>query len=632
MTHAIFAPDGSALVLADVFGVTRFALRKAVKVKHGAKFSSFKGAISLSASGARCLVQGRVCKGVYGQSVTALASLPGLGLGESFHTGYNPHALVTVGDTDLIAGLDYNGLAVLAIEGDKLRELRRIDLAAKAARALDARAISAKVDAHSAQVLGVSPDGRFIARSTSDVFAGRIGPDDAGDEVWWRLPVEAHPCDEVTLTVVGDDSWIFVRDASADVVHALCVARDGGVREFTWASLCAPSVDGSVALTQPDSNTVVAVSLTDGSETRYDVTQWSAHPAPEPESSVYRNGPARFARRLAGLVAVRGASRFFVPWHREFVVDLAKSASHSRGLEAGSGPLRRLLLERYASINEATRDLRFEAQLSIFERHPRDPSVTLGAWMPHLPKTVTSNVADCFARSVHDRFEFRTHGIHMSSFGSEGGNPTDAGIASLDETRSLLAWMRRHGIVPADAAPHLSDAYDHGLGIPSAPQPNAFPFEGEAERMVIRATLETLISNGWTSNEIPDAWRTEPLTLELVQRLNAWLRERPRRIGWGVTQMLAKMLARHLDAESLPLNFALFEDFALHGEHGQNIRPFGEAITYVTNHHPELRESVLARIETCLTKLAPGATSERYEVELTRLSVARGAKHFWSNG
>lgn len=632
MTHAIFAPDGGALVLADVFGVTRFGLGKAVKVKHSAKFSSFKGSASINAAGTLCLVHGRVCTGAYGQQATALAGMPALGLRETLRTGFEPHALVTVGASDHVVSLHFDSLGVHAIEGDALRELRRIEMAAKASRALDPRGAGDDAERVTECALATSPDGRFIARGASDVFAGRIGADAASDEVWWRLPLRAHPCDEVTLSVAGDDSWIFVRDVSADVVHALCVSREGEVRAFEWRSLCAPALDGSVALTQPDSDTVVAVSLADGSEARYGVAQWNAHPAPEPDSSVYRNGLARFAKRLAGIVAARGASRFFVPWHREFVVDLAKNVSHSRGLEAGAGPLRRLLLERYAAINEATRDLRFEAQLSIFERHPKDPRVTLGAWMPRLSKTVTSNIADAFVRSLHERFEFVTHGFRWSSFGTDGGQPTEAGLASPDEARAILAWMNRHGIVPTDCAWHLSDAYDHGLGIPSAPQPSAFPFEGEAERLFLRATFETLCADGWTSNEIPDAWLSEPITLDIVRRVIAARAGGARPTNYKAAHMLAKMLARHLDAEAIPLLFELFEDAALHRSHWNDIRSFGEAITYVAHHHPELRDAALSRIENLREKLGPEESHERYEVELARERVARGAKHFWSNG
>lgn len=155
MARTILAPDGSALVLADVFGVTRFALGKAVKVKHSAKFSSFKGALSANASGTLCLVHGRVCTGAYGQNATVLAGLPALGLRETIRTGFDPHAMVTVGDTDLITSLGYNGLGVHAIEGDKLRELRRIDLAARSARTRDAKVIRAKVEAQTELALAV---------------------------------------------------------------------------------------------------------------------------------------------------------------------------------------------------------------------------------------------------------------------------------------------------------------------------------------------------------------------------------------------------------------------------------------------------------------------------------------------
>jgi hypothetical protein len=632
MSHAIFSSDGSALLFADVFGLTRFALGKAVKVKHTAKVSSAVGDLSMNAPATLALVRGRVQTGAYGSAAVVTVGLPALGLRDKLAANHDPHAITTTAAGDRVVTLTSNdALIVYALQGGALYEERKLDLAASSARPLDARVVGPQAEGHSLTALHVAPDGHFVARGHKGVYAGRVGADAAQDEVWWSLPLSVHCSAEVTLSLAGATAWIFVRDAAAELVYALSVERDGTLREITRPSLSAPAVDGAVMLTQPDSGTVVAWSLADGSEQRHEVAAWNAHPAEEPEAKAYPRGVPPMPTRLPGVLAVRGAQRWFVPWHREFAVDLARNTSHPRGLDAAAGPFRRLLLERFAQLNESLHGLRVEVCLSAFERHPKEPRVSLSSWKPPPAKGISGRIAEALVQDLYNRVELATHGHRWSSFGAEGGYAQESGPASLDEARALLAWMIAHDVIPTDVAGMLGSAYDNGLGIPSSPRPGAFPFEAEGERLVLRAALETLAANGWTVTSLPDAWRTEPITLDLALAVLSKRGSFTRYLNRETPHMLSKMIARHLGAEGMALLLAFFESAVLSPLTYDDLRWFGEAIAWLAHHHPELRDEVLSRIDACL---APGnfaAHNSRHDLELTRERVARGAKHFWSN-
>ena len=632
MTHAIFSPDGSALLFADVFGLTRFALGKAVKVKHTTKVSSATGDLSMNASATLALVRGRVQTGAYGNAAVVTVGLPALGLKEKLATAHDPCALTTLGADDHVLTLSSNdALIVYALKGGALYEERKVDLAAKAGRALDARSVGPQAEGHLLNGLHVAPDGHFVARGYKAVYAGRVGADRAHDEVWWSLPLSVHCSAEVTLSMAGTTAWIFVRDAAAELVYALSVERDGTAREITRPSLSAPAVDGAVMLTQPDSGTVVAWSLSDGSEQRHEVAAWNAHPAEEPDKAAYPRGVPPMPTRLPGVLAVRGERRWFVPWHREFAVDLSRNTSYPRGLDAAAGPFRRLVMERLTQLNESLRALHIEVRLSAFERHPKEPRVSLSSWKPPLPKGLAGRVAEALVQDLYNRVELATHGHRWSSFGNEGGYTQESGPASLDEVLALLAWMVAHDVIPTDVAGMLGSAYDNGLGIPSAPRPAAFPVEAEGERVVLRATLETLAANGWPVTSIPDAWRTGPITLDLVRAALSKREAFTRYLNRDAAHMLSKMIARHLDADAMPLLLAFFESAVASPIAYDDLRRFGEAIAWVSHHHPELRDEVLARIDACLARGDFGHHNTRHDLELTRERVARGAKHFWSN-
>ena len=136
MTHAILSPAGDFLLYADVFGVTRLALGKAVKVKHTAKVSAHAGDLSMNAAGTLALVRGRVHTAASGNPGVATLGLPALGLRDKVNGGLSARALTTTAAGDRVVTLrSATALAVQALDGASLREERTIALPEKAARA-----------------------------------------------------------------------------------------------------------------------------------------------------------------------------------------------------------------------------------------------------------------------------------------------------------------------------------------------------------------------------------------------------------------------------------------------------------------------------------------------------------------
>jgi hypothetical protein len=632
MTHVIFSSDGSALLYADVFGVTRLALGKAVKVKHTAKVSAHAGDLSMNAAGTLALVRGRVHTAAHGNPGVATLGLPALGLRDKVNGGLSARALTTTAAGDRsVSFAGSEALLVQVLEGETLRDERTVPLPAKAAVTLAEHVVGPQCGGSPEPVLLVEPDGRFVLRGYKGVYAGRLGADDAGDAVWWAMPLAAHRSAEVTLALVDTTTWVFVRDARADVVRALRVERDGALRVIERPSLAAPAVDGDVLLTQPESGAVVAWSLADGSERRYDVSAFNAHPAQEPDEKAFPVGRPPAPTRLPGALAARGASRWFVPWHRETLVDLERGVAYARGLDAGPGPLRRLLLEAYARLNESLRGLHVEVALSAFEKHPKEPRVSLAGWTPPLSPDLAGQVAQALTHDLHNRYEIATHGYRWSSYGHTGGYAHAGGLAPHGEVRAALAWMRDHDVIPTDIAGFVASAYDDGMGIPSEARPAAFPFDAAGERLFLRAALEALAAGGWTVSEIPAAWSVEAPSLDLVRAAIAHRAAFARYRGNKTIHMLSKMLARHLGPASVPALVALIEGGATAPLAYDDVRCAGEALTWVVHHHPSVRDEALAAVEAVIARGPFAASNITYDLELTRERVARGARHFWSN-
>ena len=639
MSHLHLAPDGASLLVADAFGVTRVAFGKAVKVKHTPKVGAPTGDLSVNAAGSLCLVDGRVHTGAYGHRAVAVLGLPALAIKHKLGAHATPFALTTTPAGDHALTLSHGGkLQVLQLLGDSLMEARALPLGPRTARSLAPMAAGPQSDAkHYTPRLHATAEGTFVARTGDGmVYAGRLGPDDDGDAVWWALPLATHSSAEVTFAAVCDTVWVFVRDAAAEEVYALRIDRAGDVHTAVWPSLCAPAVDGVTALTQPDSHTVLSRSLADGAARSYPVEAFNAHPAEAPEASAFPRGRPPAPTRLPGRVAVQGARRVFVPWHGETVVDLDAGVAHGRGLEVPAGPFRRLLLESFLRLNDSLRELGVEAHLGACERHPKAPRYGLVLVLPMLAPTFGALVAQNLAHTLWTRCEFATHDHRWSGMSHEGGYARLEAPTPLNALRPVLAWMQRHGWPPHDVAQEMVRRYQEGMGIPHTARPEALPFEPPAARLFVRAMLATLASGAWPADADLDAWSAAPVTAEEARAAVGGLASLAVFLNSDIGNLLTKCLAEHLGADALPALFALLERACAEPEAGRSAalnlaRAAGEAIAWVVAAHPEHRDATLTALDATRARFPAAAASVHDTLVETHARVSRGAPHFWSN-
>lgn len=640
MPRILLAPDASSLLVADVFGVSRVAFGKQTKVKHTTKVTSGRGLLSVNAAGSLALVDGRIQTGAYGNRGLTTVGLPALGVRDKLGPKETPFALVTTPAGDRVLELTTTGhLRVYTLANESLQEDRTLDLAALAPQQLPSRTLGLQSPSpRHPSLLHTNSDGDFVARFGTTVYAGHVGADADSDAVWWALPLLTQSAAEVTFAQTAATTWVFVRDASTDRVHPLALSRDGtllpleGARGTSgWPSLTAPAVDGATVLTQPDSDTVVAWFLADGSAHTWSVAAYNPHPAPEPDPAAFPRGLPPAPTRLPGTVAVLGSRRVFVPWHGETVVLLDRNVALSRGLDAGAGPFRRLMRERFLELNEALRHLGIEAALTAFERHPKYPSVSLNAHLPPLPATFAASVALGLTNSLWRRFELATHGLRWGGFGLEGGHLLFRERTEVLALREVLAWMCAHGLVPPDLAAEFTQRYHEGMGIPSVPLPDTLPFTPEAARLFLRTLLETLSTGRWPPHTDFDAWSAAPLTAAEAEAAVQGL-VLPQGANDDAAHLVAKALAQHLGLDALPaLRTMIAAGTAIPGNDSQ-ARAAGEAMTWVVHHHPEGRDESLAALDALLGTPEALNANAPVTLALTRERVARGARHFWSNG
>jgi len=633
---SLLFPDDTSLLCVDAFGITRFAFGKQVKVKHSPKAASARGAVSVNAGATVALVSGRVFATAYGHEGVCTFGLPALGLRDKT-TFSTPYAITTTPSGDKMVGLEGTKAVQVRDLGSGLQASRTINLETSAALTLAPITLGHQdVSGWNETSLCTTPDGGFLVHSAGTVFAGEIGADATHDTVWWALPVTTSPASEVTLTRTGTTVWIAVRDSTRETVEIVTISRDGEVRHVeglhgaaSWPSLTAPVLDGATVLTQPDSDTVVATSLADGSRTVFSVAAYNTHPAEEPEASAFPQGRPPAPTRRPGTLGLYKGRRYFLPWHAEYVVDLVVGTTFSRGLPASHGPFRRLVQEHLLTLSEGTRHVGAEVVLGGFEVHPKYGTVSLHTLLPGMPNTLLGSLASGLVNTLWQRVELATHGVRWGGLSARGGYVTNLTRADLATTRAALAWMHGQGWVPLEFSGPLVRRFHDGMGIPFDAQPDTLPFTPEGERLFLRALLATLHTRRWPDTVDFDAWSATPVTAAEAEAAVHDFRM-PSHFPQDDHHLLAKSLAQHLGPDALPALLRLLDNATGDTPDANQAHTAGEAIAWVVHRHPDHRDATLAALDPLVTRPIADASARQW-VALTQERVARGARHFSSN-
>ena len=152
----------------------------------------------------------------------------------------------------------------------------------------------------------------------------------------------------------GDESWVFVRDVTEDVVpRARGQARRRGARALLREPLRARGRRGCALLTQPDKPHRRRPRPRRRARAPLRRPAFNEHPAARRALRVPRGEPP--ARRACRARSRRGERHVFVPWHRESVVDLARNtipiragSTRRRAPSAGSSSATRTSTSRSA--------------------------------------------------------------------------------------------------------------------------------------------------------------------------------------------------------------------------------------------------------------------------------------------
>lgn len=613
-----------AFVFGDAFGLTYVALGAKPKIKSTTKVAAPRGAVSWDDASKLALSDGRLQTGAYGDDGVALLNLPGLGLRAKL-SGVEGPVVLLARAAATVARHEQNGLSIHEVEGDQLREVRRLSF--EGARALEGRRVGPAYEGPSIPTRGalvVSPTGAFVSLAGGVLHAGRIDLEGERDEVFWSMPFALHPSVDKGLAVTDEKAWLTVMDHARSSAELLGVSRDGRAETHRVDALGLPAISEHHLLYQPTSDRIVRRAWSDGSEESFDVGAHNAHPAEPPEPQFYKGAPPPPPTRLVGEVRLAGERALFVPWHREHIVDLATNERFDRGLPPDCGPFRRGVLEILARDNEALAPLQMQVRLGGFE-HGKHRQCPLQIAFDVCPPTFAHTLACSALGNITERFELRTHGIGWGSTGRSGGPyGQPAGPAGLEETRAALAWMRPADVVPLEVA-SVHEGYKRLLGIPFEPTPSARPFDERAERVWLRATLETMRAGGWIGVEPSEAWETTPVLIELAHAAADALPRSTRPTPYEGIHLLSCMLAHHFDRDALSPLLALMEGYE--GMSWNLVRQAGELVVWLCHRHPDLKERALAGLREQEER---GSWND--EKAMIREKLARGARHLWSNG
>jgi hypothetical protein len=583
----MFSQDGAWWLYADAFGVTRVGLDAHPKVgKHTMKAACGpRGALSLTRRGDLAMVApGRYQTQSGGFAGRATLALPAAELGLRARQE-EPAGLMTPGDEDRVLTLEGAQLLLHTLTADTLAAERAVAL--EVAPQLGDLAIGPHEapDALNAQpLLVVAPDGRYVALMSNFIYhmtptgaawqvaprrlyAGKIGADAQADAAWWQAALVSSTTADTSLALVGEDVWVTVMDHTTDTAHIAHITRDGAVTTHALPALAPPAFTATHLLYQPSSGEVRRRELATGAEDTFDVGHHNAHPQPEHGDEVYKGSPRPAPpTRLPGHLAANERHMFFVPWHGELIVNLASDAAYARGLRPAPGAYRRLVSTLIAQHNQSLRQLNCQLRLDGFDHNAANASSSKALAMPWLPDQLVSAAASAVLSGFVERYDLAAGGWRGGSLSLVGGLAHLTALTDAAQARAALDWMRGAGLTPLDALRPLTQAYRRSCGfvvlssLPSfvgdgAPR----PMREDAERLYLRAMLETIRLGGWPQGRIPASWADEPITPQLARDAAGALITCPRPLSSDAADQLTMMLTAHLGDAAIPALLRLLE-------------------------------------------------------------------------
>ena len=532
-------------IFSDVFGVTRISFGKKMSLKSSTKLSIGRELQVIDEADKRLLVDGRTGLGEHDDGSVYLVNLPGLGVKARLPVVRAPVSLWP--GEGMLVQLIKGALILSDVNDDQAAGRRRLalDEAPRLAGLAIGPARNYEVDkviydVNAQPMLAVAPDGCFAGVEEDILYAGRLGRDGAKDTLWWACPLRLHPTARKTLTITRTVVRFAVLDHAASQATILTMQPDGEHATVSVPSITMPAWTGALLAYQPTSDRVIYRDWRTGDETAHDIGAHNLHPHPAPEPCFYKNNdPAQFPAptRLPGTLCTDHDRILWVPWHRETIVDPVTQEHFSRDLPFETGPMRRGMMEIFARANVSLATLQLEQGLAQFEQKAKYKQFSMALNLPRCPSTLAYAVATQAATDdLFNRYERHTHGWYMGASSYAGGcRYVWGGTAGVEDTYSSLQWMRSAQIMPIEIST-LHGRYTNILGIPITNEHARPPLSSGAERLWLRALLETLKQHGsWDDVAISMAWTKAPIDKALLQEgiaaIPCWTR--PESAGFG---------------------------------------------------------------------------------------------------
>lgn len=626
-------------IYSDALGVTRIDFKKSkVSLKTTTAFAAPRGQHAIAEANALLLVDGRIHMSQYDDGAVHLLNLPGLGKRAKLSLPIAPAALLP-GESARLVQLLQDALTVSAIRGDQTVELRRLSLE-RAPRlaplsigpARNYNTDKPDYDVPAEAMLTVAADGSFAGLVDDVLYGGRLAAsDDDTDALWWACPLTLHPTTRKSITASAGAVRLAVLDHAESRATILTLDPDGGHTLTEAPSLCLPAWTDELVAYQPSSDSVVYRDWKTGVETTYDVSAHNAHPHEAPEASFYKDDPSQYpaSTRLAGVLCADLDRVLWLPWHREVIVDPVTQESFSRELSPVVGSMRRGVMEIIARDNASLATLQMEMGLGRFEMRSKWRQCAVNLLFPRCPSTFAYELACSATSNMTERFELRTHGWGWGSFGRVGGpRYVWNGTADIEDTLSCLRWMQRAGLMPSEINVLLR-RYTELLGIPNVQAHTKAPLTHEAERLWLRALLETLARRGsWDGVTVARSWAEAPIPDSLLRGAIAAIPDWQRTVPRDGIHHLSCLLAHYMGVDALPFLLQIFALPATANRSWQQTRDAGELVVWLCHHHPDHKDSTIAALEQLK---ASGARWEQIEQQ-TLDALRAGRRHFWSNG
>jgi hypothetical protein len=163
---------------------------------------------------------------------------------------------------------------------------------------------------------------------------------------------------------------------------------------------------------------------------------------------------------------------------------------------------------------------------------------------------------------------------------------------TLADAEQIVGWMIQADAILYDLSEPLCALYKQQMEDEDAGAPL---LSGVAERVLLRAMLESVKACGWPVTAPLASWAAEPITAELaidrLRGLQSWEREVPYRGGEG----LALMLAHHMGAQAAPVLAQLLAD--TERPLGNLYRDVGSVLSWLCVEHKGVKAATVKAIK-----------------------------------